>query len=136
VIHEWIQGIPQDKIAENNNNIGRGTFTNIIQQFKINIPDIDLMRHTALQIKKEDLEIFSFAASTRLRKLLEQFQITECQIENLLEEINIYCFKQDILPKEFILKIEEVPDLAMDFETPIHNLPLYINQIPIQKKQP
>ena len=75
VIHEWIQGIPRDKIAENND-IGRGTVTNIIQQFKINIPDIDLMRHTALQIKKEDLEIFSFAASTRLRKLLEQFQIT------------------------------------------------------------
>jgi len=135
VIHEWIQGIPRDKIAENND-IGRGTVTNIIQQFKINIPDIDLMRHTALQIKKEDLEIFSFAASTRLRKLLEQFQITECQIENLLEEINIYCFKQQILPKEFILKIEEVSDLAMDFETPIHKLPLYINQISIQKKQP
>jgi len=135
VIHEWIQGIPRDKIAENND-IGRGTVTNIIQQFKISIPDIDLMRHTALQIKKEDLEIFSFAASTRLRKLLEQFQITECQIENLLEEINIYCFKQDILPKEFILKIEEVPDLAIDLKTPIHKLPLYINQISIQKKQP
>ena len=57
VIHEWIQGIPRDKIAENND-IGRGTVTNIIQQFKTNVPDIDLMRQTALQIKRRFRNIF------------------------------------------------------------------------------
>ena len=134
MIYEWIQGIPRDKIAENND-IGRGTVTNLIQQFKTNIPDIDLMRQTALQIKKEDLEIFSFVASIRLRKLLEQFQITEDQIESLLEEIDIYCFKQQILSKEFVLKIKEVSDLAMNFETPILNLPSYVNQLSSQKNR-
>ena len=134
MLYEWIQGIPRDKIAENND-IGRGTVTNIIQQFKTNIPDIDLMRQIALQIKKEKLEIFSFASSIRLRKLLEQFQITEDQIESLLEEIDIYCFKQQIPPKEFVLKIKEVSDLAMYFETPVHKIPSYVNQLSIQKNR-
>jgi len=134
VLYQWIQGISRDKIAENND-IGRGTVTNIIQQFKTNVPDIDLMRHTVLQIKKEDLEIFSFAASIRLRRLLEQLQITEDQIESFLEEVNIYCFKQQIIPKDFVLKIKDVSDLAMDLKTPIHKLPSFINQLSIQKNR-
>ena len=132
VLYQWIQGIPRDKIAENND-IGRGTVTNIIKQFKTNVPDIDLMRQTALQIKKEDLEIFSFAASMRLRRLLEGLEITEDQIESLLEEINIYCFKQQITPKDFVLKINEVSGLAMDLQTQIHKLPSFINQLSSQK---
>ena len=134
MLYQWIQGIPRDKIAENND-IGRGTVTNIIQQFKTNVPDIDLMRQTALQIKKEGLKIFSFAASIRLRRLLEQLQITEDQIESFLEELEIYCFKQQIIPKDFVLKIKDVSDLAMELKTPIHKLPSFINQLSIQKNR-
>jgi len=132
VLHQWIQGIPRDRIAENND-IGRGTVSNIIKQFKTTVPDIDLMRETALQIKKEDLEIFTYAASIRLRRLLEQLNITEDQVENLLEEISIYCFKQQITPKDFVLKINEVSDLAMDLQTPIHKLPSFVNQLSSHK---
>ena len=93
------------------------------------------MRQTALQIKKEDLEIFSFAASMRLRRLLEQLQITEDQIESLLEEVSIYCFKQDIAPKDFVLKIKDVSNLASDLKTPIHKLPSFINHLSSQKSK-
>ena len=106
------------------------SYSNSKQTFQI-----DLMRQTALQIKKEGLEIFSFAASIRLRRLLEQLQITEDQIESFLEEIDIYCFKQQIIPKDFVLKIKDVSDLAMDLETPIHKLPSFINQLSIQKNR-
>ena len=132
VLHQWIQVIPRDRIAENND-IGRGTVSNIIKQFKTTVPDIDLMRETALQIKKEDLEIFTYAASIRLRRLLEQLNITEDQVENLLEEISIYCFKQQITSKDFVLKINEVSDLAMDLQTPIHKLPSFVNQLSSHK---
>ena len=132
MLYQWIQRISRDKIAENND-IGRGTVTNIIEQFKTNVPDIDLMRETSLQIKKEDIGIFSFAASLRLRRLLEDLEITEDQIENFLEEINIYCFKQQITPKDFILKIKQVSNLAMDLQTPIHKLPSFVNQLSVQK---
>jgi hypothetical protein len=135
VLYQWIQGISRDKIADNND-IGRGTVTNIIEQFKTTtVPDIDLMRVTSLQIKKEDIAIFSFAASIRLRRLLEDLDITEDQIETLLEEIDIHCFKQQITPKDFILKINEASDLAMDLQTPIHNLPSFVHQLAVQKSK-
>ena len=134
VLYQWIQGIPRDKIADNND-IGRGTVTNIIEQFKTTVPDIDLMRETALQIKKEGVAIFLVAASLRLRNLLEDLKITEDQIESLLEEINIHCFKQQITPKDFVLKIKEVSDLAMDLQTPLHKLPSFVHQLSSQKSK-
>ncbi len=53
VIKDWIQGLSRDKIGQNNG-IGAGTVTSIIQQAaKTNIADMDLMRGLALKIKKE-----------------------------------------------------------------------------------
>ena len=63
------------------------------------------MRETSLQIKKEDIGIFSFAASIRLRRFLEDRGITEDRIESLLEEIDVFCYKQQITPKDFIFKL-------------------------------
>ncbi len=40
VIKAWIQGISRDKIAQENN-IGTGTVTGIIQQTKSDTPDMD-----------------------------------------------------------------------------------------------
>ena len=67
VIKDWIQGLSRDKIGQNNG-IGAGTVTSIIQQAKTNIADIDLMRALALNIKKEKLEINYFASAVRLKK--------------------------------------------------------------------
>jgi hypothetical protein len=87
------------------------------------------MLQTALLIKKESLGIFSLAASIRLRKLLEQFKITEDQIEKLLEVIEKYCFKQGIAPKDFVLKIGKIADLAIDFKIPLYKIPAHIDQL-------
>ncbi len=51
VLREWLQGISRDKIALDNN-ISEGSVTGIIQQAKINTPDMDLLREIALGIKK------------------------------------------------------------------------------------
>ena len=52
VLIEWLQEFTRNKIAENNG-IGAGTVTGILQQVRNNdIPDIDLMRKLALMLKK------------------------------------------------------------------------------------
>ena len=71
VIKDWIQGISRDKIGQNNG-IGAGTVTSIIQQAKTNIADIDLMRALALNIKKEKLDINYFSSAVRLKKVLDR----------------------------------------------------------------
>jgi hypothetical protein len=57
VIGEWIQGITRDKIARING-IGSGSVSVIIQQVKINDPDIDLMRLVATNLRKKRYNSF------------------------------------------------------------------------------
>ena len=95
VIKEWFQGLARDKIAQNNG-IGAGTVTSIIQQARDNIADIDLLRGLALKIKKENLDLNYFASTVRLKKVLDELELSEEKVESLLEEINIHCFRKEI----------------------------------------
>ncbi len=127
VIKEWIQGLSRDKIGQNNG-IGTGTVTSIIQQTKTNITDIDLMRALALEIKKEKLEINYFASAVRLKKLLDEFELPEENVEAFLEGIIAHCFRQNINNKEFVSKIEEISKTANKLDISIFNIPAFINQ--------
>ena len=128
VIEGWVQGISRDKIALDND-IGAGTVTGIIQQFKIDIPDLDLMRELALKIKKENLDLNYFASAVRLKKVLDRLEMTEENVESFLEEINIHCFKKNINKKEFILKIDEVWKISKSLDVSIFNIPSHIQKL-------
>jgi hypothetical protein len=53
VLNEWFEGFTRNKIAENNG-IGAGTVTGILQQARNNdIPDLDLMRGSCFNVKKD-----------------------------------------------------------------------------------
>jgi hypothetical protein len=86
VIKEWIQGLSRDKIGQNNG-IGTGTVTSIIQQARDNVADIDLMRALAIKIKKENLDLNDFASTVRLKKVLDELELSEEKVESLFEEI-------------------------------------------------
>ena len=128
VIKEWIQGLSRDKIGQNNG-IGAGTVTSIIQQAKTNIADIDLLRGLALKIKKENLDLNYFASTVRLKKVLDELELSEEKVESLLEEINIHCFRKEIDCKEFVSKIDEVSKLVNNLEVSIYNIPSYIDKM-------
>ncbi len=127
VIKEWIQGLSRDKIGQNNG-IGAGTVTSIIQQARDNVADIDLMRALAIKIKKEKFEINDFASTVRLKKVMDELELPEEKAESLLEEINIHCFKKEINSKEFISKIKEISNLSKSLDISIFNIPAFINQ--------
>jgi hypothetical protein len=127
VIKEWIQGLSRDKIGQNNG-IGAGTVTSIIQQAKTNITDIDLMRELALEIKKENLDLNYFASAIRSKKVLDRLDLSEEKVEAFLEGINAHCFRQNINNKEFISKIEEISKTANKLDISIFDIPAFINQ--------
>jgi hypothetical protein len=127
VIKEWIQGLSRDKIGQNNG-IGTGTVTSIIKQAKTNIADIDLIRELAIKIKKEKLEINYFASAVRLKKLLDELELPEENVEALLEEINTHCFRHNINNKQFVSKIEEISKMVNKLDISILNIPAFINQ--------
>jgi hypothetical protein len=124
VIGQWLQGISRDKIA-GINEIGSGTVSNIIQHAKSSDCDIDLMRHTALNMRKESLSISDLASSIRLNKILKQYGIPEEDVEEILKDIDIHCFKKNKDKKEFVKEIQKISYLAADFKVPLEDLPLH-----------
>jgi hypothetical protein len=59
VLRDWVSGLSRSKIASSNN-IGQGSVTNIIQQAKGDIPDIDLLREVAVAVRKTGLDLSYF----------------------------------------------------------------------------
>jgi hypothetical protein len=77
------------------------------------------MRELALMLKKEDLDVNHFASTVRLKKLLDRIELPEEKLELLLNEINIYCFKQEMDEKEFVSKVDEIFQTANDLNIPM-----------------
>ncbi len=123
-IGQWLQGISRDEIA-GLNDIGNGTVSDIIHHAKDSDFDIDLMRHTALDMRKEELSISDLASSIRLNKILKQYGLPEEDIEDILKDIDIHCFKKNKDKKEFVKEIQKISYLAADFKVPLEDLPLH-----------
>ncbi len=70
-----------------------GTVTNITKQTKDTIPDIDLLRQVALIMEKGNLDLNHFASSIRLKNIFDRLDLREENVESLIGEINLHCFR-------------------------------------------
>ena len=70
-------------------------------------------------LKKEGLDVNHFASTVRLKKFLDRIELPEEELESLLEEINILCFKQGIDEKQFVARIDEIFQMVFELEIPI-----------------
>ena len=103
VIKQWLQGTSRDQIAKDND-IGAGTVSAIIKDMKQNdIPDIDLLREVVLLLKKEDLDLLLLASSIRIKNNADDMDLSKDQVESLIENINIHCFKRGLRAEEFLI---------------------------------
>ena len=125
VIKQWLQGMSRDEIAKNND-IGAGTVTAIIKDAKQEIPDIDLLREVALVLKKYDLDLSVFASSVRIKNKLVEMDLNEDQLETLIENINIHCFKHGLTGEEFLDIVNNVCSLLDNLEMQLDELPNHI----------
>jgi hypothetical protein len=73
VMRKWLEGKSRDLIAYQVN-IGAGTVSGIIKEFKRGDFNADLLREVALQLKKRGMDIRSFAPLVRLRHVLEEMK--------------------------------------------------------------
>jgi hypothetical protein len=127
VIKQWLQGMSRDDIGKDND-IGAGTVSAIIKDAKQDIADIDLLREVAIIRKKEELDLFELAFSIRIKKKMDEMGINEDQIDTLLENINIHCFKRGLSAEEFVNTVNKVCALSDRLEMPLDQLPNYITQ--------
>jgi hypothetical protein len=83
VITEWLQGLSRDKIAENND-IGVGTVTEIIKDYRENDSDVDKQREFVVALMREGTDLNLFASSIRLKKFTERLGIDEERLDSFL----------------------------------------------------
>ena len=80
------------------------------------------MREVYTELKKKDLDLSHIRASIRLKKMLDQINLTEEQTENILEQISIHCFQEGIEIEQFLVHIDEVTQIANNLDTSIYDI--------------
>jgi transcriptional regulator with XRE-family HTH domain/regulator of replication initiation timing len=146
IIRKWLQGISRDQIA-NEAHVGAGTVSGIINEGRKKDPQFNLLREVAVNLKKNGLNIESFAPLIRLRKVLEDKEWlldnsegkegevegfddkTETKIESLIISLEVFCFKQNLSVKDFFDRVNEIYSAAEKLDVPLDELPSYIRQL-------
>jgi transcriptional regulator with XRE-family HTH domain len=132
VIKQWLLGMSRDEVAKDND-IGAGTVTAIIKDAKQEIPDIDLLREVALVLKKYDLDLSVFAPSIRIKNKLDEMGLNEDQVETLIDNGNIHCFKRGLTDEKYFNIVDKVCALTDNLEMPLDELPNHIMQQELEK---
>ena len=88
VINQWLSGDSRDRIAADNN-IGAGTVSNIINEWKRGIEDFDYdsLRGLAVFSKKKGMTLSDVASNIRLNNYIEKLGADEDQIETFIANL-------------------------------------------------
>ena len=122
VITEWLQGLSRDKIAENND-IGDGTVTEIINDYRENDSDIDKQREFVVALMRKGIDLNLFASSIRLKRFIERLRIDEERLESFLVNVEEHCFKKNNETNDFIKSVNDACRVSNRMETSIEELP-------------
>jgi len=123
---QWFLGLPRDVIASCNG-IGCGSVTRIINYWgSTEVPDIDLLRGVAVQIRNEGLTLNKVAYGIRIHNYLLQMGSSEAEMDRLLREIDVHSFKTNQTFHDFVMQIHEVHGFARRLGISIHQVPEYI----------
>ena len=125
VIQQLLQGVSRGEIARKND-ISDGTISAISWEGSEDDPNFDLQRELAIMLKKEGLTLNSFASSVRLKKQLENKGIHEGQIDSIIEQIDVHCFKLGITPEQLVENIQKVSALSENLGISLNELPQMI----------
>jgi CENP-B N-terminal DNA-binding domain len=159
VIRKWLQGKSRDQIA-NEVQIGAGTVSGIVKEYRRDDPEIDLLREVGLNLINRGMKVESFSALIRLREVLEEKkwlldvrpgedeergggggeddiydldQVSEKKMESLIVSLEVFCFKQNLSIKQFFDSIYKMYWAADKLDIPLENFPEYIEQLKVKK---
>lgn len=129
VLHLWLNGISRDTIVHNVN-IGNGSVSRIINDIKSSdIPDLDLLRQLVLKIKNNGFEVVEVASAIRHLNFRRNMGMSEEKMENLLLDLEVYCFKKHQDFHDFANTIDKIKEFEFDFDISINQIPDYLDKM-------
>ena len=128
VAQQWVSGISREVIARDNQ-ISTGTVSKIINEFKENGFDLDLLREVALVLKREGLRIDLLPSAVRLRNRLEERGLDEIKIDSLIETIDVHCFRRRLSVEQFVDTIQNLSSLSEKIGMPLDHLPMHVDRL-------
>ena len=125
VIQRWLSGISREKIAKEFT-IGTGTVSNIVSSARgqpgIFHDDFDLVRETALMMKREGLTIDNLVSIMRLEGFLKEMGLKEGQIERMIDDLNAHLFKRGLSTEEYVAIINSLSKISTNLNKPLDKI--------------
>lgn len=132
VIKLWLQGISRNRISEIVE-IGKGTVTEIIQNTRLTMNDIDLLRAVAESLNKEEVDIYTFASAINLKRKFDESEWPQESIERLLEVIQKISFKTENESKILLTKLINLLHLSIGFNISIEDSKSFLEELEYKK---
>ena len=131
VINQWLAGDSRDRIAADNN-IGAGTVSNIINEWKKGIEDSDYdsLRELAVYSKKEGFDLSRVATSIRLNNYIQKLGANQDQIESFIANL-----AHSPEPEKLIDVSNQVAHLSRSESMPLQNIQIYIKEREEEKQR-
>jgi transcriptional regulator with XRE-family HTH domain len=140
VIRAWLNGESRDKIAQELG-ISTGAVSAIIEDFRRDDPQFDLLREVAVKLKKQNLGIQSFAPLVRLYEVLRgkglltettgqgSLEMMQNRMEALIIALEVFCSKEQLPVEDLVSLVTNMYNIADNLGIPIQRLPSYITEL-------
>jgi hypothetical protein len=125
VIKQWLSGEPRDKIAAENN-IGAGTVTSIVNNYKVGLEslDFDSVRELSVEVRKQGLNFSDLFLHSRLYNYFRGSGASENEIESFIANLS----SSNISPEKVIEYVNHLFDISKAETIPLDQLSRYIQQ--------
>jgi hypothetical protein len=132
VIRQWISGFSLDTIATENN-IGAGTVTSIISNYKVGVDnsEFDSVRELSVELRKQGLNFSDLSSNVRLYNYLVKSGAAEDKIESFIANVS----SSDIPPEKVVEYVNQLHDISKEESIPLEEVPSYIEKKLEEKKK-
>jgi hypothetical protein len=123
VIRGWILGFPRDTIAAENN-IGAGTVSSIIANYKVGLEELDFdsIRQLAVEARQQSWNFADLASHARLYNFFRNSGAAD--IESFIDNIN----SRDVSPEKAVQYVNQLYNVSREQSIPLDQVPSYIEK--------
>jgi hypothetical protein len=137
VMRKWLQGTFRDDIAKELQ-ISQGAVSGIIDDFRRDDSQFDLLREVAVKIKKQGMDPALFAPLVRLYEVLREkgsltgttghksLELMQNRMEALIVSLDVICFKRNLSIEDLVSLVTNMYDTAGILRVPLDRFPEYI----------